>query len=562
MRHIAFPTIVALVAGFACSNSPVRTVTRDTGTNDASGAGPEVATSDGKDPDLPQADTPLGTDAGKERGPGGAGGAAGAPGGTGGVSGATGGSPSSDGATDAAALGGNGGNRDLGATGGTSRDSGLPLPDGGSSDLSGQCRGGFPCLIPEGCGDGVNNQGGIEECDDGNVLAGDGCNGVCNVEPSWTCPKEGPCVSTIVCGDGVRSIGEACDDGNTKDGDGCNFGCKMQDRGTICIPGQLCVRTAICGNGRLDFAEGCDDGNTKSADGCDTLCVRELGFICPKPGSPCIPDPRCGNGIVEASRGEVCDDRNRKDRDGCSADCKTKVAACTCTPGQLCTCPAGTCGIGTSTCPSTCGNGIVEGSEDCDDGSSNATTPDPGQAYNGCTADCKRGAFCGDGAQNGSEQCDNGWNDGRLGTCNPDCTKVAAWCGDGILEADYGEECDPAVPNGPACTYGCRFAGGCGDMQVQPPEECDLGDYGMGEYGTCTPSCRRAAYCGDGAKNGPEQCDDGILDGSYGTCTPWCKLAPHCGDGLTSGPEECDDGMTYNGRNGYCTASCKSIVYY
>jgi cysteine-rich repeat protein len=39
--------------------------------------------------------------------------------------------------------------------------------------------------VPPGCGDGINNQGGIEACDDGNTVAGDGCNGVCKVEPNW-----------------------------------------------------------------------------------------------------------------------------------------------------------------------------------------------------------------------------------------------------------------------------------------------------------------------------------------------------------------------------------------
>ena len=36
---------------------------------------------------------------------------------------------------------------------------------------------GVPLPIPPGCGDGINNQGGIEQCDDGNTIAGDGCNG-------------------------------------------------------------------------------------------------------------------------------------------------------------------------------------------------------------------------------------------------------------------------------------------------------------------------------------------------------------------------------------------------
>src|SRR5262245_52260514 len=39
--------------------------------------------------------------------------------------------------------------------------------------------------VPPGCGDGINNQGGIEQCDDGNTVAGDGCNGACHIEPNW-----------------------------------------------------------------------------------------------------------------------------------------------------------------------------------------------------------------------------------------------------------------------------------------------------------------------------------------------------------------------------------------
>src|SRR6266540_2380497 len=53
-----------------------------------------------------------------------------------------------------------------------------------STDTSSGCR----RQIPEGCGDGVNNQNGIEECDDGNVLPGDGCNGICRIEKNWSCP--------------------------------------------------------------------------------------------------------------------------------------------------------------------------------------------------------------------------------------------------------------------------------------------------------------------------------------------------------------------------------------
>src|SRR6478735_3329879 len=72
--------------------------------------------------------------------------------------------------------------------------------------------------VPPGCGDGINNQGGIEQCDDGNTTAGDGCNGICHVEPNWTCPSAGACMRKISCGDGIIGAGEVCDDNNTTDG--------------------------------------------------------------------------------------------------------------------------------------------------------------------------------------------------------------------------------------------------------------------------------------------------------------------------------------------------------
>ena len=65
-----------------------------------------------------------------------------------------------------------------------------------------------------------------------------------------------------------------------------------------------------------------------------------------------------------------------------------------------------------------CGNGVREGSEQCDLGASNNTG-----AYDGCNSNCTFGPRCGDGAKNGPEGCDNGAGNGmNLGNCNPDCT--------------------------------------------------------------------------------------------------------------------------------------------
>ncbi len=100
------------------------------------------------------------------------------------------------------------------------------------------------------CGNGTVESG--ETCDDGNTVAGDGCDASCQTETA------GP-----VCGDGTIDAGETCDDGNTVSGDGCDANCQTE------------VVDPLCGNGTLDAGETCDDGNTDAGDGCDANCLCE-----------------------------------------------------------------------------------------------------------------------------------------------------------------------------------------------------------------------------------------------------------------------------------------------
>jgi cysteine-rich repeat protein len=77
------------------------------------------------------------------------------------------------------------------------------------------------------------------------------------------------------------------------------------------------------------------------------------------PPPPPPPPPSCGNGVVET--GEQCDDGNTTSGDGCSATCQLE---------------------GCDTCHApVCGNGIVETGELCDDG--NTTAGD------GCSPTCQ-----------------------------------------------------------------------------------------------------------------------------------------------------------------------------
>jgi fibro-slime domain-containing protein len=102
-----------------------------------------------------------------------------------------------------------------------------------------------------------------------------------------------------------------------------------------------------------------------------------------------------------------------------------------------------------SQCATKCGDGIVAGSEVCDDGTNMGT-------YGGCAAGCGAlGPYCDDAIlQNPPEVCDDGTNQSTYGgtskQCGPGC-QWAFYCGDGIVS--NGEQCD----GGPNCRADCTL---------------------------------------------------------------------------------------------------------
>lgn len=133
------------------------------------------------------------------------------------------------------------------------------------------------CTVTK-CGNAIQTS--PEQCDDGNGIEGDGCDSNCTVS---------------TCGNGIMAAMEECDDGNTMNGDGCSGACNIE---------------SMCGNGVVEAGEECDDNNLSNGDGCDSNCTPT----------------NCGNGIK--TMGEECDDGNMVNNDACMNDCRQTPASC------------------------------------------------------------------------------------------------------------------------------------------------------------------------------------------------------------------------------------------
>ncbi|HVZ87511.1 MAG TPA: DUF4215 domain-containing protein [Polyangia bacterium] len=242
-------------------------------------------------------------------------------------------------------------------------------------------------------------------------------------------------------------------------------------------------------------------------------------------GGTFLPDAitsTCGNGVLD--NGESCDDGNKVGGDGCTPLCQIENGYSCPTPGQPCVRTA------------KCGDGILTSPEACDDG--NTTGGD------GCSADCT--------------MVETGW---RCPVPGRPCVPI---CGDGVIE--QGETCDDGnTTNGDGCSSTC---------QTEPGASC-----------TGTPSVCKVAVCGNGVKETGEACDcgtdptklpsgctgpNGLFNGDGTGCSKTCTQEPICrgttgtgathacdtvcGNGNLEPGEGCDDGNTVSGDG--CSSTC------
>jgi cysteine-rich repeat protein len=224
----------------------------------------------------------------------------------------------------------------------------------------------------------------------------------------------------------------------------------------------------------------------------------------------------------------------------------------------------------------TCGDGRVDGGEECDDGNA--------KDYDECLNDCSL-ATCGDGIVNNYEYCDEGEDNSWefWATCPPDCS-TNDHCFNGVWEPEKSEECDDdSKADTSSCTLSCEL-NVCGDgyayldetpgtNNTNPLHLCD--DFNDDDSDACTSDCAWNV-CGDGfvfskGYGGPyhseddgnelddnpnptEECDDGNDEAGDGCFE--CAVEV-CGNGIVDegAGEECDDGNANN--NDDCLNTCK-----
>ncbi len=142
------------------------------------------------------------------------------------------------------------------------------------------------------------------------------------------------------------------------------------------------------------------------------------------------------------------------------------------------------------------------------------------------------------------------------GTCSDGLTCIDAVCipescGNGTVEPENGEECDPGDGEDPKCDVDCTLIPICGDGVLDNNEECDDGNSLNDD--ACLNTCKDNT-CGDGhIWSAQEECDDGN-DDETDACLSTCENA-RCGDGYTwTDHEECDDADRDN--NDDCLNTC------
>lgn len=383
------------------------------------------------------------------------------------------------------------------------------------------------------------------------------------------------------CENTVYSSSSSCSASETGSGQVCHLGetrpaaCTVNDQtGTkvqVCSdcrafvdgPATVCTPNVQCGNGRVDSGETCDEGTLNGQPGhCARTCLAYSGL--------------CGDGVL--GTGETCDNGSPAGTAGRGLS-GVNGAYCDTRSGAASSCDLSrSCALDCRGPAPHCGDSIIDPTEQCDGNTEQTqravctlevagavTTGGACDTNADCVASMGAGAICGGTASSGAgactpvtiRQCSGGTRNGSVCTLDADC--AGGRCVPLTYPTYHVRSCTPPGRTG-QCTFNnwsvCRPISSCGNgvVDASTGEECDDGEAGNSGTGRCTPRCKLNA-CGDGfMRSGAEECDFGGRNGvaptaiPYGSvgmmCTTACRLAAttggYCGNGALDPGEACD----------------------
>ncbi len=404
------------------------------------------------------------------------------------------------------------------------------------------------------CGDGVISGGEVCDCGDSTMTNAailgaakpyGGSSGSCtgshtagsngtyaanlNTTCAWDCG--GP---ASYCGDVVVDAGESCD-GDTDSWEGALCG----DHETECTSDADCVNDGTtdhqCGAvyGSCPTARVCRggsmDGYPCSIESWPAATITEFGQSYLDGVELALWVACLSGATTDSSDDGLCDASDQVYQTAYTRSCDDDTAS------------TSTCGWNTwNYCNyngQSCGNGVIDGSEECDDGNDVAT--------DACTTICTTNV-CGDAyIYDGLEECDEGTENGAgcdsayestCTACSTSCyytTQSGEFCGDGVINGD--ELCDGA--DVPYYWYDDSYeiegdeyiVGNCTAVQNGKSYYSETGDYyrftnDSGADFSTTVMCYQVGLCSGGDNNG-EYCGVG---NTYEECTGGTCVAPVC----------------------------------
>ncbi|MFN2425182.1 MAG: dockerin type I repeat-containing protein [Candidatus Binatia bacterium] len=354
----------------------------------------------------------------------------------------------------------------------------------------------------------------------------------------------------VECGNGELEVTEDCDDGNLAAGDCCSPTCTTDAPGTPCHDGvfcngaDTCTAGGSCSNHAGDPCPGPDgDGNcsetcNESVDACSG--ADSNGTTC-QDGLFCNGADLCSGGECGIHAGNPC---AGADGDGnCSESCNEAADACTaadsngspCDDGVFCngadTCSGGACSQHAGNpCPGP--DGDVNCAETCDETAGACTGNDP----NG--ASCEDDLVC-----NGTDTCSGGLCNQHTGSPCPGVDGDSN-CAESCSDSAGG--CTGNDPEGAPCDDGifCNGADTCsgGSCSVHAGSPCP----GPDGDGNCAESCNEATDTCTAPDPASSPCNDGLFCNGTDTCTAGV-CSGHAGspcpgaDGDANCAEQCDE---------------------